>query len=101
MLRLSGVAVAGWLVVLSLVEMKDGLRDSTADSPDGGKHVPNAAQLPPDSPVPVQLFQRTEIQAFTISPPLSLLAFSHKHLIKCDRLNISCRCNRSSRLYKI
>ena len=73
MLRLSGVAagVVGRLV-LSLIEVKDCLRDGTADSPDGGKHVADAAEL---SPVVVQLFQRTEIQAFTISP-LPPFAFS-------------------------
>ena len=61
MLRLSGVAAR---LVLSLVEVEDGLRDGTADAPDGGKHGADAAEL---SPVVVQLFQRTEIQAFTIS----------------------------------
>ena len=71
MLRLSGVAAR---LVLSLVEVEDGLRDGTADSSDGGKHVADAAEL---SPVMVQLFQRTEIQAFTISP-LPLLHFIYK-----------------------
>ena len=71
MLRLSGVAAR---LVLSLVEVEDGLRDGTADASDGGKHVADAAEL---SPVMVQLLQRTEIQAFTISPlPLPPFAFS-------------------------
>ena len=86
MLRLSGVAAR---LVLSLVEVEDGLRDGTADSSDGGKHVADAAEL---SPV-VQLFQRTEIQAFTISPLPPSSHFLYKHLIKRDRLNIRCRCN--------
>ena len=77
--------------MLSLVEVEDGLRDGTADTSDGGKHVADAAEL---SPVMVQLFQRTEIQAFTISP-LPPLHFLYKRLIKRDRLNICCLCNRS------
>ena len=76
---------------LSLVEVEDGLRDSTANPPDSGKHVADAAQLPRV----VQLFQRTEIQAFTILPLPPSEHFLYKRLIKHDRLNIPCRCNSS------
>ena len=69
LLRLSGVAgLVGRWVESSLVEVEHGLRDCAADSSHAGKH-PNP-QLSP-----MQLFQRTEIQAFTIST-LPSLAFS-------------------------
>ena len=74
---------------LSLVEVEDGLRDSTADSTRGKDADAKLSS--------VQLFQRAEIQAFTISPPLpSLPAFSlQTSLIKHDRQNICCPWNYS------
>ena len=59
----------------SLVEVENSLRDSTADSTTG------------EANATVQLFQRAEIQAFTISPALKFL---DNIWLNTDEQNILC-----------